>query len=145
MATAATRSNVNRAHTLGQVAQATIIFGFAVVGIEQIGLDLHFLTDIFVVVLGILLAGASLAFGIGARTLVANIIGIQRIRRHCSIGERLQIGNAEGEILELTQTSIVLDTAQGRTVIPAKLFQEQPSQILSDEVIISETKGANNG
>lgn len=128
----ANRYHVKRSDTLGRVAQAIVIFGFTIVGIEQIGLNLHFLTNVFVVVIGILLFGAALSYGLGSQTLVANIIGIQRIRKHCSVGERLKIGDTEGEVIEFSQTSIILDAKDGRVVVPAKLFQEQLSRILND-------------
>ncbi|MGK0236782.1 MAG: hypothetical protein ACI92G_000238 [Candidatus Pelagisphaera sp.] len=145
VSTAVTNHGAGRATGLGRVSKAIIIFSFAVIGIEQIGVDLHFLTEVFVVTLGILLAGASLAFGLGARTLVANIIGVQRIRRHCSVGERIRVGDVEGEILELTQTSIILDTQEGQTIVPAKIFQEMPSGILSgDETDSEKTEGSSN-
>ena len=129
VAIAAERSSLGKAEMLGWMAQATVIFSFAVIGTEQIGLDLHFLTEVFVVVIGILLAGAALAFGLGAKSLVENIIGIQRIRKHCSIGERLKLDQIEGEILEFTQTSLIIASPTGRTIIPAKLFQEKISEI----------------
>jgi RNase P/RNase MRP subunit p29 len=36
----------------------------------------------------------------------------------------LRIGEVEGRVIEITQLSIVLDTAEGRAVIPAKQFNE---------------------
>lgn len=129
IATAATRSSIGNAILLGRIAHAIIIFSFTVIGIEQIGINLHFLTEVSVVILAILMAGAALAFGLGAKSLVANIIGIQRIRHHCNVGERLSIKGYEGEIVELTQTSIIIDSADGRIIIPAKLFQDEVTQI----------------
>ena len=89
---------------------------------------MDFLSSLIVVIIGTLLAGATLAFGFGAKTLVANIIGAQYTRRHCKSGETLKIGELEGVILEITQSSIILDTGAGRAVIPAKKFQEEITQ-----------------
>jgi len=130
---AATRSQINRAGAIGRFTQIGVVFGFAVMGIEQIGLNLQFLTDVFVVVLGALIAGAALSFGLGSRDLVANLIGAQRFRRHCNTGEYLKIGDSEGEIVELTQTSIILDTKTGRTIVPAKRFLESSSQLFDPD------------
>jgi len=87
-------------------------------------LDVDFLSTLIVVITGTLFAGAALAFSLGARTLVANLLGAQYSRKHCRIGERLKLGDIEGEVVEITQMSIVLDTGNGRAVVPAKLFQE---------------------
>ena len=87
-----------------------------------------------------MLAGAALAFGLGARNLIANLIGAQYLRKHCRIGEQMQLGDIEGSIVEVTQTCVVLDTDYGRAVIPAKMFQEQVSSFKSrteehDEIV----------
>jgi len=100
-----------------------------VIGVEQIGLNVSFLTNITVVVIGILLAGAAGAFSIGARNMMANILGALHTRKHCHIGEQLSIGGHQGEVLDVTQTSIILDTQNGKVVIPAKLFDEQISLV----------------
>lgn len=96
-----------------------------VIGVEQMGLDMHFLTWMVTIVIGVLLAGACLAFGLGAKGMVANTVGAQYIRRNCRVGENIKLAGYEGEILEIRQTCIILDTKEGRAIIPAKLFHEQ--------------------
>jgi small-conductance mechanosensitive channel len=119
---------------LGRVVQVVILFTTLVIGIEQIGINVGFLTNVLLVIIGVLLAGGALAFGLGAKTLIANIIGAQYLRKHCRIGEWMRLGDVEGIIVEVTQTSIVLDTELGRTVIPAQHFQEQISSFRSEIV-----------
>ncbi len=117
---------------LARVVQATILFIAIVIGVEQIGIDVGFLTDALIVIIGVLLAGGALAFALGAKTLIANIIGAQYLRKHCRVGEVVRINNSEGCLVEITQTSMVLDTEHGRILIPAKYFQEQAVCLLSD-------------
>ena len=102
------------------------------IGIEQIGINVDFLTNVLIVIIGVLLAGGALAFSLGARTLVANVIGGQYLRKHCRIGEMMQIGDVEGSVVDVTQTSIILDTETGRTIVPAKYFQEHISHFRSE-------------
>jgi hypothetical protein len=128
---AASSAGMAQGDVLGRVAQMVVIFTTLVIGIEQIGINVDFLTNVLIVIIGVLLAGAALAFGLGARSLVANIIGAQQLRKHCRTGEQMLSGDVEGSIVEVTQTCIVLDTEYGRTVIPAKLFQEQVSSFKS--------------
>ena len=122
---AAASGGLGHATELGRIAQLVIIFAALVIGVEQIGINVSFLTNVLVVIIGVLFAGGAFAFSLGAKNLVANIIGAQYLRKHCRIGETMQIGAVEGNIIEVSQTSIVLDTDYGRTVIPAKDFQEQ--------------------
>lgn len=110
---------------LARAVQIIILFTALVIGVEQIGIQVDFLTNIMVVVAGVLLAGGALAFSLGAKDFVANLIGAQLARKHCQIGELLRISDYEGELVEITQTTLVLDTESGRALIPGRLFQKQ--------------------
>ena len=122
---AAAGAGLSQGTVLARISQVVVLFSSIVIGIEQIGLNVDFLTSIIVVIIGVLLAGAALAFGIGARELAANVIGAQQLRKHCRIGDRVRIGNFAGELLEITQTSAIVDAPEGRAVVPARLFHEQ--------------------
>lgn len=123
--TAAQRAGLEQSALMARAAQIVIIFSAVIIGVEQIGLNIGFLSTLSVVVVAILLAGAALAFSLGARDLVANVIGAQYTRRHCRVGDHLRIGAVEGEIVEVAQASIVVASGDSRVVIPAKLFHEQ--------------------
>ena len=128
---AASSTGMTQGGILARIAQIVVIFTTLVIGIDQIGINVDFLTNVLIVIVGVLLAGAAFAFGLGAKTLVANIIGAQYLRKHCRIGEQMLMDGVEGKIVEVTQTCIVLDTDYGRSVIPAKIFQEQISSFRS--------------
>ncbi len=117
---------------LGTIAQMVILFAAVVIGVQHIGIDVSFLTTMTIVLTGIGLAGGALAFGLGARHLVANIIGAQHMRKHCRTGEVMRIAGVEGTIAEVTQSMIVLDTEEGRVLVPARLFLEESSRTSSN-------------
>jgi len=127
--TAAQRAALEQSAMMARAAQGVIIFSAIIIGVEQIGLNIGFLSNIMVTVVAILLAGAALAFSLGARNLVANVIGAQYTRRHCQVGDHLRIGAVEGEIMEIAQASIVVATEAGKAIVPAKLFHEVVSVI----------------
>ena len=127
----ANNAGLEQGDMLARIAQMIILFTVLVVGIEQIGINVDFLTNVLIVIVGVLLAGGTLAFSFGAKNLVANIIGAQYVRKHCRIGEIMAMEDFEGSIIEVTQTSIILETEAGRTVVPAKFFQEKMSRFAS--------------
>jgi small-conductance mechanosensitive channel len=114
---------------LGALAQAVILFTAVVIGVQNIGIDVTFLTTLMIVIVAVVLAGGVMAFGLGSKTLVANIIGAQHTRKHCRVGEHMSIGDVQGTISEVSQSVIILDTENGRVVVPAKLFLEQSSTL----------------
>ncbi len=123
------KAGMVNAEILALSFQIVVILTTVIIGAEQMGINVSFLKILIAVIAGILLAGACLAFGLGAQTLVANIIGAQFVRKHCRIGETLKISGMEGSILEITQTSIVLETKSGRSIVPANLFQREVSAV----------------
>jgi hypothetical protein len=127
--TAAERAGITQSAGMARSVQIVIIFSSIIIGVEQIGLNIDFLSNIIVASVAILLAGAALAFSLGARNMVANIIGAQYTRKYCKVGDRIRIGELEGEIVELSQAFIVLETQLGQATIPAKYFHEQISII----------------
>lgn len=116
---------------MARVVQVVIVFSAVIIGVEQIGLNIGFLSTLIVVVVAVLLSGAALAFSLGARGLVANIIGAQYTRRHCRVGDVIRLGTVEGEVIEIGQAGIVVATEEGKAVIPARLFHEEVCHILA--------------
>ena len=96
---ASQRIGSEQSRMMARAVQIVIIFSSIIIGVEQIGLNVGFLSNIIVVVVAIGLAGAALAFSLGAKNLVANVIGAQYTRRHCRVGDQLKIGDVQGEIL----------------------------------------------
>ena len=131
--TAASSADLPQARLMGTLAQAGTLVTTLIIGLDQIGIDVTFLTTMLGVSSAALLFGFTLAFGLGARTLVANLIAAHHLRDVLEPGQEIRIGEWEGTVLEVSATSVVLDTEDGRTSVPAKLYQEQAVvMLLSD-------------
>jgi small-conductance mechanosensitive channel len=118
---------------IGRVVQAGILVTAILVGAEQIGIKVTFLV-ILAAASGVSLVGAvALALSLGAREYVANLIGGHYLRQRYSVGQHVRVAGYEGRILELTDTAVVLETAEGRASLPAKVFNEQPIVLLVSE------------
>ncbi len=115
----------------GAVAQGATFLTAVVIGIDQIGIDVTILITLIAIVVGAMLAGLSLAFGLGSRDFVSNLIGAHYLQQHLQPGQTARIGEIEGEVLELTPTSVVLATVGGRTTIPAKMFNEAATFVMT--------------
>ena len=107
------------------VAQAATFLLAVVIGLEQVGIDV----TLVMIVIGIVLGGAftslAVAFGLGARPLVSNLIAAHDLRQHYAAGQRVVLGGVRGEILQITATSVLVETAEGRAVVPARVFHEE--------------------
>ena len=125
-AAVAARADERQRGLIGRVVQAAILVTSILVGAEQIGIKVTFLV-ILAAAAGIALVGAvALALSLGSREYVANLIGAHYLRQRYSVGQQVRVAGFEGRILELTETAVVLETAEGRASLPAKVFNEQP-------------------
>jgi len=103
-----------------------------VIGINQIGIDVTLLITLISIVVGAVAAGLTLAFAFGARSFVGNLIGSHYLQQHYQPGQNARMGDVEGEIVEFTPASVVLATKQGRIIVPAKVFNDQATALLTE-------------
>jgi hypothetical protein len=122
---AAHSAEFTEAVVISRLAQAITLVTAMIIGLEQIGIDVSFLTTILGISSAALLFGFALAFGLGARTLVSNLIAAHHLRDVLEPGQTIRIRDWEGTVLEVSPTAVILDTEEGRTTIPAKLYQEE--------------------
>ena len=122
-----------QADLFGFVAQSAVFLSAVVIGLDQIGIDVTLLITLLGIVVGGSLLGIVFAFGFGARTFVGNLIAAQQLRQVLEPGTIVRVENEEGQVLEITPTSIVLVSSKGRLMVPAKVFQEQTTLIVADQ------------
>ena len=129
--TAASAMPARQRIVLARAAQMFTLVTLILIGVNQIGVDITLVITIGAVALGAVLGGLAIAFSLGARPLVSNLIGARYLNADYRSGERIRIGGYEGTILEITSVAVILDTESGRVTIPAKVFSEEPSILLA--------------
>jgi len=77
--------------------------------------------------------GAALAFGIGSKETVSNILASYYLQKTYRVGQEVRIAGLEGRILEITSTAVSLDAPVGRVLVPARKFSEEASVLLKGE------------
>ena len=114
---------------LGQILVLLIVFSVAA---GQVGIDNTLLTILIAILFGVVLGAIELAFAFGARTTIANMLAAQTISQTYNPGDTIRIGDIEGKILRITRTSLIIESHNGLTLIPAKRFSEQESVQISN-------------
>jgi len=127
---AATGAGTAFAPALGQIVRLSIVTAAVLIAVAELGVDITLLTAVFSVAFAALLGGFALAFGLGARTAISNIIGSHYLRQTYELGQMVRVGGIEGTIAALTPTAVILEVPGGRMVVPAKQFDEMPSMLL---------------
>jgi small-conductance mechanosensitive channel len=126
---AAAAAGAPYAAAVGQIMRAAILLATGLMAVAELGIDITLLTAVLSVTLLAVLGAFSLAFGLGARTAVSNIIGAHYLRQRFEIGEEVRFGEIEGTISDITSVSVIVRVAGGEVIIPAKQFTETTSML----------------
>jgi len=117
----------------GFAAQAAIITLSVVIALDLVGLDITFLVALAAILVAAVSGGAALAFGLGARTMVSNLLGVRGVHHRIKEGDRIRIGELEGHVIELGRRVVILENAEGRVTIPGHYFSERACTVLIGE------------
>ena len=126
-------ANIAYARAAANAVKSAIILVASVVALTQAGIDSTILVVAIGTFLGAFLGAVALAFGLGARTTVSNLIAAHYLQRSYRVNQRIRIGEHQGRILEMRPTEVLLETAEGVTLVPAKDFAERTSVLLGEE------------
>jgi len=130
---AARAGGAARADLLGRIVQGAVVVTAVVTGLEQIGVDSRFLTMMMVIVTGGAIGGIALAFAVGARTEVSNLVAMHYVRQAYRTGQRIQVGGIGGRIAEFTRTTVIVATPDGQAHVPGRMFSEQVTTLPAAE------------
>ena len=131
VSTAAVNFSDAQRSALARIAQLFTLTLLILMGVDQIGVDITIVVTILSVAIGAALGGLAIAFSLGARDLVSNLIGARYLNADYRIGERIRIGEHEGTVLEISSVSVILETEEGRVMVPARQFSERSSVLIT--------------
>lgn len=131
---AAESAGVEYGAGVGRFLRLGITVASFVVALDQLGLETTFLTTGLLIVVATMLGAAALAFGLGARTTVANILASHYLRKLYAVGQSVRIGERQGRIVDIKPTFVILQTDDGRLVIPAEQLATSQALLIPQEV-----------
>ncbi|WP_455207363.1 mechanosensitive ion channel family protein [Kaarinaea lacus] len=119
-------ANKEQRMLFGRIIYAVIMFTAVVIGVDQIGINVNFLIILLSIVIGTFMTGLAIAVGLGSRTVVHNMISARQFKQQYRVGDQVKVWDYTGKILELTATTIILDTTDGIVTVPAKVYSDNP-------------------
>ena len=128
MATQAAESRGwDSAPSLGKLVSALIIFLAGMMAIGQLKIDTEMVRIVTSIVLGAAALGFGLAFGLGTREVVRNIVTGFYTRKFLAVGHDLTIADQSGKIIAFTPTHTVLNSGGHEILVANAKFLEQMS------------------
>ena len=116
---------------LPRLVHAGVVVVAVITGLQQLGINISFVTQLSLIVLASLLGALSVAFALGARQYVANLVAQSELSRY-STGDTLRIDDCEGVIVEIYRTGLTLATEKGQVSIPAARLASGPVVRVTD-------------
>lgn len=110
---------------LARVAQGATLVMALLVGADQIGLKVTWIAVLAAVLVASLIGGVTVAVSLGARGYVSNLIGAHYLRQSLQPGQHVRVAGHEGHIVDVTATSLVLETDTGRVMLPGRIYHDE--------------------
>jgi small-conductance mechanosensitive channel len=125
---AAESAGIDSASTLGKLVSALVVFIVAMMAIGQLKIDTKMVRIVTSFFLGAGALAFGLAFGLGTRDVVRNIVTGFYARKFLVIGKPLDIAGQIGMLTAITATHAILDSDERDIMVANSNFLEQTSK-----------------
>ncbi len=130
---ACSSAGITHGTMVAQAVYVAVVLLIVVTAIDVLGIDTELLNNTIVILLAGLIGGAALSFGLGSRTAVANLIAAHYLSPVVRVGMTVKVGETQGTVVAVTPISVVVETREGRVIIPASQFSESTAVISHPE------------
>jgi hypothetical protein len=123
--------SVSSDHLAPRLTQALVVIAAVLTGLAQTAIDISFISNVLVILVAFFFGGLSLAFALGSRQLVENLLARRALDRY-RIGDYVRLNEAEGKIIEILGTAVVLESSEGVVTVPTSRFVDSEVLLVRD-------------
>lgn len=114
---------------IGQAVRSFLLIFVAIITVQQLGLDVTVLTQVIVNLLTVTAAGLALAFGLGGREAMRNILAGHYAREAFDLGDTVVVGDDTGALEAIGTLNAEIMVGEERLVIPNSRLTESVVKI----------------
>ncbi len=103
-----------------------------ITALNQAGIDTGAITTNFIVIIGSLFLAFALAFGLGAKDILGNMVASLYAKKTFHSGQVIKINGIEGTIEKIDSVNLILNTGERRVTMPVKKLVEETVEIISE-------------
>lgn len=103
------------------------------VAIKQLGFNIEFVSSFILVIVGCLLIGTSISFGVGSAPTVSSLLSTFYMKKNTRIGDHIKCDGIEGVLHQVTKTSFIVKNEASTYIIPARKMFTSIVEIKNDE------------
>ena len=124
------QTGLNFSPTLVKGLRFIIVAIASVIALDQLGIEISLLIDVIDIILAAVFFGAALAFGLGASSSIRNILSTYYIKKIYKEGDEIRFGKTTGEIIKISENSVVIQNEKEQVNIPSKIFNESETALI---------------
>jgi hypothetical protein len=132
---------VNSDHLAPRLSQALVVTAAVLTGLAQTSIDVSFISNVLVILVAFFFGGLSLAFALGSRQLVENLLARRALDRY-RIGDLVRLNELQGRIVEILGTAVVLESDEGVVTVPTSRFVDSEVVLVREPVAGEDDAGS---
>lgn len=107
-----------------------ILIIITITALNQAGINTEIITNNLTMILGAFLATFVLAFGLGSREIISDLLRSFYTRKNYEIGNKIKIDDLVGIVDAIDNMSLTLKTSEGKIVLPIKYVVENKVEVI---------------
>ena len=116
---------------VGNIAFYLIVVFLSITALDQAGIDTSVIKSNLTLIIGSVLLAFTIAFGLGAKDAVTRLLFGYYSRKNIQIGQKVKIDSVEGIIESIDNICVVINTTNGKVVLPIKDVVDNKVEILN--------------
>ena len=104
-----------------------------ITAIDQTGIRTDLISNNILLIVGVILIAGAVAYGYAAREIMRNMLSSFYSKKNFYPGQEIKIGDLQGTILAIDNTSVILKTATSKVIIPSSELMSNKVEILDEE------------
>jgi hypothetical protein len=112
---------------------AVVLFLSIVMALDLVGVYVGWILNALVGVVIALVASVGIALSVGSIGFVQDLMTMRRFPELIRPGTRIRVGNIRGRVIEVTETTIIVEVAEGIIHVPGRYLATRPLLVEPDQ------------
>ncbi|RKE95139.1 mechanosensitive ion channel family protein [Ichthyenterobacterium magnum] len=114
---------------ISQIVFFLLLIFISITALNQAGVNTDIITSNLTMIMAAFLLAFAIAFGLGAREIVSDLLRTFYTRKTFEIGQKIEFNNKNYEVDAIDNISVVLKNDEGKLIVPIKDIVESQIQI----------------
>ncbi|MCB0399351.1 MAG: hypothetical protein KDD26_06945 [Winogradskyella sp.] len=114
---------------ISQIVFFLLLIFISITALNQAGIDTTIITNNITMILAAFLLAFTIAFGLGAKSIVAKLMHTFYARKMFEVGQKIIFNNESYTVDEVKSISVILKNSKGRLIVPINDLMDNQVQV----------------